>query len=158
MENHPPPPLKQYRNIQIARWIINEGLGSASQMTFDETGRLTDFGMNISPLFKAGRLHDLGCPGRDGKVACNRPYGNERPRCHPEFSIHAGGGGYPRNQDAVGDMIDQLIQSPLSDLQARAFTIRKENFGNELTFSIPGVVSFTLMKSRFSQTASPPSV
>jgi biotin synthase len=20
-----------------------------------------------------------GCPGRDGKVACNRPYGNERP-------------------------------------------------------------------------------
>jgi len=39
-------------------------------------------------------------------------------------------------------MIQNLIQQPLNELQAEAFRIRKENFGNELTFSIPGVVSY----------------
>jgi uncharacterized radical SAM superfamily protein len=39
-------------------------------------------------------------------------------------------------------MIDQLIKIPLSNLQARAFEIRKARFGNELTFSIPGTVSY----------------
>jgi biotin synthase-related radical SAM superfamily protein len=80
MEGHSPPPLNQYRRIQLARWIINEGLGSAGQMNFDENGRLIDFGMNIEPLLQIGEpFMTSGCPGRDGKVACNRPYGNERP-------------------------------------------------------------------------------
>jgi len=39
-------------------------------------------------------------------------------------------------------MIDQFVQTPLRDLQAEAFRIRKENFGDELTFSIPGVISY----------------
>jgi lipoyl synthase len=39
-------------------------------------------------------------------------------------------------------MIDHLIQTSLSDLQAEAFRIRKEHFGDELTFSAPGVVSY----------------
>jgi biotin synthase len=80
MENHSPPPLDQYRRIQLARWIINESLGSASQMRFDGNGRLIDFGMDIESLIQIGEpFMTSGCPGRDGKVACNRPYGNERP-------------------------------------------------------------------------------
>ncbi len=80
MEEHSPPSLGQYRRIQLARWIINEGLGSINQMTFDENGRLIDFGMDIHPLIQMGEpFMTSGCPGRDGKVACNRPYGNERP-------------------------------------------------------------------------------
>jgi len=80
MENHSPPPLSQYRRIQLARWIMNEALGSAAQMKFDETGRLVDFGVEVSPLIQNGEpFMTSGCPGRDGKVACNRPYGNERP-------------------------------------------------------------------------------
>jgi biotin synthase-related radical SAM superfamily protein len=80
MEEFSPPCLGQYRRIQIARWIINEGLGSTSQMKFDESGRLIDFGMDIDPLIQIGEpFMTSGCPGRDGKVACNRPYGNERP-------------------------------------------------------------------------------
>ncbi|MFB3884792.1 MAG: radical SAM protein [Thermodesulfobacteriota bacterium] len=80
MENHSPPPLGQYRRIQLARWIINEALGSLNQMKFDETGRLIDFGMEVGPLMEDGEpFMTSGCPGRDGKVACNRPYGNERP-------------------------------------------------------------------------------
>jgi lipoyl synthase len=39
-------------------------------------------------------------------------------------------------------MIHQLIHTPLGDLQIEAFKIRKANFGNELTFSIPGTVSY----------------
>jgi biotin synthase-related radical SAM superfamily protein len=80
MEKHSSPPLGQYRRIQLARWIINESLGSASQMKFDENRRLIDFGMDIESLIQMGEpFMTSGCPGRDGKVACNRPYGNERP-------------------------------------------------------------------------------
>jgi uncharacterized radical SAM superfamily protein len=51
-------------------------------------------------------------------------------------------------------MIDHLIQTPLKDLQSEAFRIRKTHFGNELTFSIPGTVSyhdknFLFQKDRF---------
>jgi biotin synthase len=80
MEGHSPPPLSQYRRIQLARWIINETLGSMERMKFDEKGRLVDFGMDVNPLIQIGEpFMTSGCPGKDGKVACNRPYGNERP-------------------------------------------------------------------------------
>lgn len=80
MEGHSPPPLGQYRRIQLARWIINETLGSMDRMKFDEKGRLVNFGVDIEPLIQMGEpFMTSGCPGRDGKVACNRPYGNERP-------------------------------------------------------------------------------
>ena len=80
MQNHPSPPVAQYRRIQLARLIINEGLGSIGQMKFDEQGRLVDFVTDIEPLIEMGEpFMTSGCPGRNGKVACNRPYGNERP-------------------------------------------------------------------------------
>jgi biotin synthase len=80
MEQHPPPSISQYRRIQLARWIINEAMGSGHQMRFDEMGRLVDFGVDIEPLIQTGEpFMTSGCPGTDGKVACNRPYGNERP-------------------------------------------------------------------------------
>lgn len=80
MENYSPPPLGQYRRVQLARWIINESLGSMNQMAFDQKGKLVDFGIDIEPFFQRGEpFMTSGCPGRDGKVACNRPYGNERP-------------------------------------------------------------------------------
>jgi len=51
-------------------------------------------------------------------------------------------------------MLYSLIQIPLKDLQAEAFRIRQIHFGNELTFSIPGTVSYhdntlTSQKDRF---------
>ncbi len=39
-------------------------------------------------------------------------------------------------------MLTQLIQLPLKDLQTEAFRLRKLHFGSELTFSIPGTVSY----------------
>jgi biotin synthase-related radical SAM superfamily protein len=80
MERHTPPSIDQYRRIQMARWIINEGRGFADQMRFDAGGKLVNFGMDIQPLIQQGEAFmTSGCPGRDGRVACNRPYGNERP-------------------------------------------------------------------------------
>lgn len=80
MENHSLPPLDQYRRIQLARWIINEGLGSLRRMRFDEEEKLAGFGLDVGPLIQMGEpFMTSGCPGKDGKVACNRPYGNERP-------------------------------------------------------------------------------
>ena len=38
--------------------------------------------------------------------------------------------------------IHQLKRLPLGDLQSEAFSIRKNRFGNELTFSIPGTVFY----------------
>jgi uncharacterized radical SAM superfamily protein len=38
--------------------------------------------------------------------------------------------------------IQELIQTPLKELQSEAFRIRKSHFGMELTFSIPGTVSY----------------
>ena len=51
-------------------------------------------------------------------------------------------------------MIYQLIETPLRELQSEAFRLRKAHFGNELTFSIPGTVSYhddtlPLQKDRF---------
>jgi uncharacterized radical SAM superfamily protein len=39
-------------------------------------------------------------------------------------------------------MFTQLIQTPLTELQSEAFRLRKIHFGNELTFSIPGTLSY----------------
>ena len=39
-------------------------------------------------------------------------------------------------------MLSQLIQTPLNKLQSEAFRVRKIHFGNELTFSIPGTLSY----------------
>ena len=38
--------------------------------------------------------------------------------------------------------IEELIHLPLNHLQSEAFRLRKLHFGNELTFSIPGMVSY----------------
>jgi uncharacterized radical SAM superfamily protein len=51
-------------------------------------------------------------------------------------------------------MIRDLIETPLRELQAEAFRVRKTHFGNELTFSIPGTLSyqspeFPFQKDRF---------
>jgi hypothetical protein len=51
-------------------------------------------------------------------------------------------------------MIHDLLQLPLTELQSEAFRLRKIHFGNELTFSIPGTVSYhddrlSLQKDRF---------
>jgi len=83
MENHPAPPLAVYRRIQLARWLIDSGLASLQTMDFDSSGRITSFGVpavQLEQIIRSGAPFETsGCPGPDGRVACNRPYGNEKP-------------------------------------------------------------------------------
>ncbi len=83
MANHPQPPYGQYRRVQLARYIINKAHGSYGGMTFNEAGQVVDFGIGVGAveeLIQYGEpFMTSGCPGPDGQVACNRPFGNERP-------------------------------------------------------------------------------
>ncbi len=80
MEDHPQPTYGQYRRVQLARYIINKEYGRYDQMTFNEAGQVIDFGCETEELIQYGEpFMTSGCPGPDGKVACNRPFGNERP-------------------------------------------------------------------------------
>lgn len=76
----PQPPWPTYLRIQLARYLIEEGLSSYQEMGFDDRGELVKFGMDGEELWKIIRsgtpFMTTGCLGPDGKVACNRPFGN----------------------------------------------------------------------------------
>jgi len=79
LRNRSQPPLGKYRRIQLARYLINEGITDIDHIRFSHEGRIIDFGMNIEPLIRNGEAFmTSGCPDQEGQVACNRPFGNER--------------------------------------------------------------------------------
>ncbi|OPY85834.1 MAG: hypothetical protein A4E71_01874 [Smithella sp. PtaU1.Bin162] len=79
LADNPQAPLGQYRRIQLARYLINENIADGSVFRFSPAGQIIDFGMDIEPyLWKGEAFMTSGCPNREGKVACNRPFGNER--------------------------------------------------------------------------------
>lgn len=82
--NASPPPLSQYRRIQIAIYLLNNKLGLDDNFVYDNAGRIVSFGQPLDQLLGSdlagGRpFMTSGCPNSLGCVACNRPYGNERP-------------------------------------------------------------------------------
>ncbi len=80
LQDHPQPSIGQYRRVQLARQIIDEGVGHVGLMRFNSAGQVTDFGVEIEPMLATGEAFTTsGCAGRSVKVACNRPFGNERP-------------------------------------------------------------------------------
>lgn len=83
MESVQPPPMEVYRRIQLARWLIDNDKSTFQKMTFDSSGKIADFGLDESRLNEAINCGEpfetSGCPGFDGRTACNRPYGNEKP-------------------------------------------------------------------------------
>jgi biotin synthase len=83
MQDHASPPMGTYRRIQVARWLLDTDQTRSDRMSFDEVGRIRDFGVSGDAIERAIALGEAfqtsGCPGPDGKVACNRPYGNEKP-------------------------------------------------------------------------------
>jgi lipoyl synthase len=83
MESHSAPPPGVYRRIQLARWLIDNDLTTLDRIEFDARERITNFGLpgiQLQTIIDSGfPFETSGCPGPDGKVACNRPYGNEKP-------------------------------------------------------------------------------
>jgi biotin synthase len=49
-------------------------------MKFNNKGQIIEFGIDTKDIIEHGEAFmTSGCPGSDGKVACNRPFSNERP-------------------------------------------------------------------------------
>lgn len=80
LEKHKRPSIPHYRRIQLGRYLIDNGLTRIEKMRFDDNGKVLDFGLNVDDFVYLGEpFMTSGCKGRDGKVACNRPFANERP-------------------------------------------------------------------------------
>lgn len=80
------PPWPTYLRVQMARYLIEEGISSYENMAFDAQGHIIDFGITPSQLNDIINLGipfmTTGCLGPDGQVACNRPFGN----CMPDVN------------------------------------------------------------------------
>ena len=85
LATRPQPPWPKYLRVQLARYLIEHELSCLDDMDFDGLGRVTDFGLAPNTLTKVINLGEpfmtTGCLGSDGKVACNRPFGN----CLPDL-------------------------------------------------------------------------
>ncbi len=83
MGDHPMPPMDQYRRIQLARYLIDKGLSHQARFAYNAAGRILEFGLEayeLDTIIESGEpFRTSGCEGRDGEVACNRPFGNSRP-------------------------------------------------------------------------------
>jgi biotin synthase len=77
LENKPQPPIETYRRIQLARYLIVNGIARFEDVHFDEKNCITDFGIDKQELLQIVQLDapflTSGCPD------CNRPYYNEKP-------------------------------------------------------------------------------
>lgn len=83
MANHVPPPLGQYRRIQLGRFLIEEEKVKIGTFSFDEWDRITSFAIpddELSQVINSGKpFLTSGCPDGKGRMACNRPYANCAP-------------------------------------------------------------------------------
>ena len=83
IEGLAPPPMDQYRRIQLARHIIDAKIQTTDNFSFDQNGKIKSFGLpetELDEIIDSGiPFQTSGCTGRDGQVACNRPFGNSRP-------------------------------------------------------------------------------
>ena len=100
------PPWPTYLRVQLARYIMEEGLAGFDDIKFDSDGRIAGFGLSderISEIIRSGiPFMTTGCLGDDGKVACNRPFGN----CLPDVKQW----NYPYEpNDEEKDLIQQQI-------------------------------------------------
>ena len=85
MDHLPPTPRPQWRRVQLARYLIDYRGVHLDQMTFDEAGRVTGFGLpkaDLEAVIAAGTaFRTSGCPGKEGEdiSACDRPFGDSPP-------------------------------------------------------------------------------
>ncbi len=110
MEDHPQPPIGQYRRVQLARYLINNKFSTADAMTFDSDGKVIDFGLSPKVLHDIVSIGDpfmtSGCPGETKECACNRPFGNSTPSQAQEG--HMRNFPFKLNKDDVETMREQL--------------------------------------------------
>lgn len=101
LEGNGPPSVESYRRVQVARYLIVDGLSSSADFRFDSDGRVVDFGVERKVLQGLARsgvpFLTSGCPD------CNRPFYNEKPS-GPIYN-------YPRSlgEDEKAEILNQLM-------------------------------------------------
>jgi len=99
MADRPQPLWASYLRVQLARYLIEEGLSSFNDMRFDEGGHIVGFGFDSDRLsqiiYLGAPFMTTGCLGPDGQVACNRPFGN----CLPD--VKQWNYPYPPNEEEL---------------------------------------------------------
>lgn len=107
LEDLSPCPAPQYRRMQVARYLIDNDLSSFDRMKFNERNEVIDFGIddnNLKEVIKSGKpFLTSGCPGDDGILACNRPYGDSRPSDIRSFP-------FLPDKNELKDIISQLFK------------------------------------------------
>ena len=108
MADRPLPPMDTYRRIQLARYLIDQGISRADRFVHDAAGRIRDFGIpsvDLEGIIDTGEpFRTSGCVGRDGEVACNRPFGNSPPG--PDIRNYP----FPPTADDVARIRSQMIR------------------------------------------------
>ncbi|MDE3080180.1 MAG: radical SAM protein, partial [Paracoccaceae bacterium] len=80
MDHLPATPRDQWRRVQLARYLVDYCGVRVEHMSFDDQGRIADFGMprsELDAIVGAGiAFRTSGCPGKfaDDISACDRPY------------------------------------------------------------------------------------
>ena len=107
--NRPQPSWPSYLRIQLARYLIEEGIASTRRMTFDDRGRILDFGVDqerLKSIINQGTpFMTTGCLDADGQVACNRPFGN----CLPDD--RQWNYPYPPNQEELALIRENIFKT-----------------------------------------------
>lgn len=83
------PSLKRFRRAQLLCHLIERDVITPESLDFDSRGRLVrleevcrdrPLGLSIIESINSGRpFLTGGCPGSEGDIACNRPFGSYRP-------------------------------------------------------------------------------
>jgi lipoyl synthase len=83
LSGRPAAPVDQYRRMQLARYVIDQGIARMDNMSFSPEGRLLSLGIGgrkrEAVLDSGLPFMTSGCPGKGMAVACNRPFGDGRP-------------------------------------------------------------------------------
>ena len=108
LAGRPQPPWPNYLRVQLARYLIEENLSAYDRMDFDDGGRIVNFGVDVDSLFDIIDLGTpfmtTGCLGRNGEVACNRPFGN----CLPDDMQW--NYPYPPNEDELALILQHIFR------------------------------------------------
>lgn len=83
MQDKPRQPIRRWRRVQLVKHLIENDDLQSEAIAFDEHGNIADIDapreMIASAIDSGLPFMTNGCPARDGKMTCNRPYGSYRP-------------------------------------------------------------------------------
>ena len=83
MADAEPAPIHRLRRIQLVKHLIEHKELARTAITFDDAGNIATLdapGYDVHEVTKSGiPFMTDGCPDRQGKMSCNRPYGSYRP-------------------------------------------------------------------------------